>query len=115
MPEYPFDCCDHCGCGEPDGYWETRDGHDDICIHGCNDAWPGWPQDVIDALNRYQQDGRFHPYTCPNRGDGKHRMTRDLGMLEATSRGWVCPDCPYTQDWYVSGSIDVVSDWRSDG
>lgn len=27
-----IDCCIHCGCDEDD-----RIGHDDTCIHGCND------------------------------------------------------------------------------
>lgn len=27
-----MDCCSHCGCDEGD-----RIGHDDTCIHGCND------------------------------------------------------------------------------
>jgi hypothetical protein len=29
--EYPFACCEHCGCTD------DRTGHDDSCSHGCND------------------------------------------------------------------------------
>ena len=35
MADLPFACCEHCGCGTPDGIWETRDGHDDRCFAGC--------------------------------------------------------------------------------
>lgn len=42
----------------------------------------------------------FHPYTCLNRGDGKHReFGGDLGVLIPTVRGWICPCCNYTQNW----------------
>lgn len=68
-----------------------------------------WTPEVVEALNRYQDDGRFHPYTCPNRGDGRHVVTRDLGMLMATPRGWACPSCTYTQDWYHDGSLKVAN------
>lgn len=30
-------CCDHCGCGTPEGAWHERTGHDDTCKEGCND------------------------------------------------------------------------------
>ena len=56
--------------------------------------------DQILALNQFQTLGRFHPFTCPNRGDGEHRMFNgDEGALVATRRGWICPWCDYTQDW----------------
>lgn len=35
--EWPFPCCDHCGCGTEGGVWPDRTGHDDTCRHGCND------------------------------------------------------------------------------
>ena len=41
-----------------------------------------------------------HPFTCPDRGDGRHGTEGgDLGVLIATTAGWVCPHCGYTQDW----------------
>lgn len=56
--------------------------------------------DQILALNKSQVDGRFHPFTCANRGDGEHReFNGDLGALVATRRGWICPWCDYTQNW----------------
>lgn len=53
-------------------------------------------------LDAYQQSWRFHPFTCPNRGDGKHGTNAvDLGALVPTTsvHGWICPYCDYTQNW----------------
>jgi len=59
-----------------------------------------WTEAEVDSLNEYQKDAIFHPFTCPNRGDGPHRETHNqLGLLIATKDGWVCPDCFYTQTW----------------
>lgn len=56
--------------------------------------------DQVASLERYQREGKFHPFTCPNRGDGNHRENAvDLGALVPTVRGWICPFCEYTQDW----------------
>jgi len=57
------------------------------------------PDEVV-ALDNHQRSGIYHPFTCPHRGDSKHReMAGDLGALLPTVRGWVCPFCDYTQDW----------------
>lgn len=56
----------------------------------------------VEALNKYQREAPFHPFTCANRGDGnhvEHAGHSDLGMLTATNEGWVCSDCDYTQLW----------------
>ena len=58
----------------------------------------------VQRLNEWQTNTgggfRGHPFTCANRGDGKHQSAGgDLGILIATESGWVCPDCEYTQDW----------------
>jgi hypothetical protein len=56
--------------------------------------------DLVAALEMRQRDKFRHPFTCPNRGDGKHRENDiDLGALVPTIRGWICPFCEYTQDW----------------
>jgi hypothetical protein len=65
--------------------------------------------DQVAALNDYQQAGWMHPFTCPNRGDGKHRTTTDLGILVATEAGWTCPDCDYTQGWAHSFMADPAA------
>lgn len=57
------------------------------------------PDEVVN-LARHQVDGRFHPFTCPNRDRESHRdVFGDLGALVPTVRGWICPFCEYTQDW----------------
>jgi hypothetical protein len=57
---------------------------------------PPWSEDEVERLNEYQRCGWVHPFTCPNRDDGKHR---DEGVLVAAVEGWYCPDCDYTQNW----------------
>lgn len=64
-----------------------------------------WTAEQIEGLNRYQQNRRVHPYTCGNRSAPGHKEyaeahgERDVGILIATERGWVCPVCDYTQEW----------------
>lgn len=61
----------------------------------------------VSRLWEYQHNINFHPFTCANRGDGKHiQIGTDLGMLIPTIHGWICPFCDYTQDWahnFMSG------------
>lgn len=60
----------------------------------------GFSADQVGNLAFNQTQGPIHPFTCPNRGDGSHRKAYgDLGALVATTRGWICPFCDYTQDW----------------
>lgn len=68
-----------------------------------------WSRETVTALNELQTGARFgHPYTCPNRGDGRHHDNgHDIGCLVATEHGWVCPDCDYTQDWAHASSVDL--------
>lgn len=61
-------------------------------------------QPIANALNQSQvgvsKGMVIHPYTCANRGDGRHgEEGGDTGVLIATITGWVCPHCSYTQDW----------------
>ena len=52
----------------------------------------------VDALNRFQHSGQFHPYTCGgNRTDANHLDGE--GILVATADGWVCPYCDYRQEF----------------
>jgi hypothetical protein len=45
----------------------------------------------------------IHPFTCASRSDGQHgEEGGDLGVLIATTQGWVCPHCDYRQDWAQS-------------
>ncbi|MEY9397985.1 hypothetical protein ABIF66_008809 [Bradyrhizobium japonicum] len=52
-----------------------------------------WTSSEVDALNRFQRLGVFHPFTCPDAHDGADRT------LVATHSGWVCCHCDYRQDW----------------
>jgi hypothetical protein len=54
-----------------------------------------WDRDTVRRLNQYQTSGTFHPFTCINRphfGDSE-------AVLVATSDGWICLECDYTQNW----------------
>lgn len=57
-----------------------------------------WTAEQVEKLNAFQT-GPFHPFTCPNRDEGHGEFNGDLGALVATTRGWICPFCDYTQDW----------------
>ena len=84
--------------------------------------------DQVESLNKYQDEGRFHPFTCVHDGDEKHilyefykefpGMNYDKHITEqkskgirypeaqftqtnliATEGGWICPVCDYKQNW----------------
>lgn len=66
------------------------------------------PDEVV-SLAGFQTGRRFHPFTCPHRGDGQHRnVFGDLGALVPTVRGWICPFCDYTQVWAHSFMCEPV-------
>ena len=54
-----------------------------------------WTNEQVDALNRFQREGRMHPFTC----GGEH--TGGAPVLIASHDGWHCPHayCTYRQDW----------------
>lgn len=55
-----------------------------------------WTSEQVDVLNRFQQEGGAHPFTCAE----LHTEGRSP-VLEASHSGWYCPspDCDFTQDW----------------
>lgn len=62
-----------------------------------------WTPEQVDALNDFQTQRLGHPFTCADRMDGTHpERFGDFGVLVATTDGWVCPDCPYTQRWAMA-------------
>lgn len=67
-----------------------------------------WTPGQVEALNAYQQSGRFHPFTCGNKKykDGIHLDGE--GILVATSEGWVCPFCEYKQGWAWEFMLDQL-------
>lgn len=54
-----------------------------------------WSQEKVDELNRIQDEGKFHPYTCPGNKPGCEKQRN----LIATTDGWVCQCGEYKQDW----------------
>lgn len=69
-----------------------------------------WTNDLVVVLNGYQNNGGYHPYTCPNRNNEiheNHALANGsyLGLLEATPQGWLCPVCKYTQDWVLLSPV----------
>jgi len=59
-----------------------------------------WSKDTIDKLNKFQNAGQFHPFTC----DNGH-------VLIATENGWVCEKCPdYHQYWYHDFMVEDFKD-----
>jgi len=59
-----------------------------------------WTEAQVKALNAYQRDGRYHPFTCPH----AHDADRDL---VATPDGWICRSCDYTQNWAHAMMVDL--------
>lgn len=53
-----------------------------------------WTPEQVEQLNKWQQAGFVHPFTCPN----DHLCDDDI--LIATIGGWLCPSkCGYYQNW----------------
>lgn len=61
-----------------------------------------WTQQQVDALNAFQVDGRFHPFTCP----GEFPMCKLKRELTATTEGWTCACGQYRQDWAHDMMLD---------
>lgn len=68
-----------------------------------------WTTEKIEVLAELQRGERYgHPYTCPDRGDGKHLHNgNDLGCLTPTTAGWICESCGYLQDWAHESSLSL--------
>lgn len=50
--------------------------------------------DQVSAMNRYQSDERFHPYTCC-----------DHQIMSMTSGGLKCPKCGIVQNWVLRQTL----------
>lgn len=58
-----------------------------------------WTDEQVRNLNAWQIAPSVHPYTCANTA----LVHDDGGVLIATTKGWRCPECDYTQEWaYLS-------------
>lgn len=82
-----------------------------------------WTVEQVNALNAFQRDGQVHPFTCANRDRddvyrGFHEAAvvvyalNDVGQLIATTAGWACYACDYTQDWAYTHMIERNGDGR---
>ncbi len=62
-----------------------------------------WTQEEVNCLSRYQEEEKFHPYTC------------ECGeKLIPTLQGWACNNCNYTQSWCLLSHIEYYSGgWRT--
>jgi hypothetical protein len=70
-----------------------------------------WSDQTVEQLNQRQQDPKYHPYTCGtddfgtwltcNNWAGEEHRVFFRSEFIATSTGWICPRCNYTQDWYL--------------
>lgn len=63
----------------------------------------------VEALNRFQTSGDFHPFAC-----GKHK-DEDLDhhvVLVAFPDGWHCSreDCAYRQNWAHDFMVEYYAD-----
>jgi len=61
-----------------------------------------WNEEQQQKLMEWQRCQHVHPFTCANRGDGRHPFEAeygDHGVLRAGPDGWWCPHCAYTQTW----------------
>lgn len=59
-------------------------------------------EEQVRSLNAYQFHGTGHPFTCANencRGRIHYGPVTSSICLVATTDGWVCGACGYTQDW----------------
>jgi hypothetical protein len=63
-----------------------------------NKIYAPWDLDTVHALNDFQAQGKFHPFTCGAEATGDHPSGVSL---VAALGGWHCPrdDCDYTQGW----------------
>lgn len=63
--------------------------------HQHHDITAPWDDATVDALNHWQNESGFHPFTCDN---SPHYPDAKQSLI-ATSTGWACPRCAYVQDW----------------
>lgn len=67
-------------------------------------------EEDIEYLKKYQDNGRFHPYTCCSYNGCVRSDVNNWGTLIPTNNKWVCPCGKYTQDYSDSEekSIEIT-------
>ena len=68
------------------------------------DARAPFTDDQVVSLNAYQASGVMHPFTCGQRDLPGHKPS---DRLWASTNGWFCEHCDYTQDW----AHGFMADW----
>lgn len=56
-------------------------------------------QEQVENINKYQTEGRFHPFTCMSHKGCKRNEENNFGELVASKDGLTCPCGNYKQDW----------------
>ncbi len=65
-----------------------------------------WSDEQVESLNSFQNEGRFHPFTCP----GEHDCCENQRNLIATSDGWICACGDYKQSW----AHEFMLNWKKE-
>lgn len=69
----------------------------EAALDGSEIIFAPFTEQEVEALNLFQTNRLLHPFTCGNRTNNLHYDGE--GVLIATTDGWICPFCTYTQDW----------------
>ena len=57
-------------------------------------------KEEVDKLNKFQNSGEFHPFTCDRVSQKcETKTSKKEGILIATEMGWICPCGEYKQYW----------------
>ena len=68
-----------------------------------------WTKEQVAELQRHQNLGIFHPYTCGTKGCKTKDEYHGNSILIPTEYGWICPNCDYTQDWAHASMADKIA------
>lgn len=64
-------------------------------------------EEDINKLNKFQNSGMYHPYTCCS-FNGCNRRENNDGILIATKDNWICPCGKYMQNYSDSESNMIL-------
>jgi hypothetical protein len=68
-----------------------------------------WTPEQVEQLNKWQQAGWVHPFTCGNEHPLDGDKQENTLIATAMPCGWICPGCLYTQNWCHDYMLDPVS------
>lgn len=61
-----------------------------------------WTDKQVENLKKWQECGHVHPFTCGGKTNGQDCICD----LVPTKDGWICPICPYKQNWAHEMMLD---------